>query len=130
MNIEFLDVELVIEMQSANINEFGGAHGLRDAGLLESALHRGRMRFDFDPAATIPTLAAAVSWGLIKNHPFIDGNKRIGLAALVTFLDSNGYVLAATSEEARDSVLHAAASEWTEDEWTAWVERAAQHVRD
>lgn len=72
------------------------------------------------------SLAASLAWGLIKNHVFIDGNKRAGLAALVTFLELNGYELTCSVEEARDRTLQAAASEITEAEWTRWVEGATR----
>jgi death-on-curing protein len=71
-------------------------------------------------------LAAALSYGLIKNHAFIDGNKRVGFAALVVFLDLNGMRLYAPEEERIRMTLQAAASEITESEWTRWVEGAAR----
>ncbi len=70
-------------------------------------------------------MAASLSWGLIKNHAFLDGNKRIGLAALAVFLEANGFSLICSVEEETAMVLRAAASEITEEEWTAWVARSA-----
>jgi death-on-curing protein len=120
----FLSVDAVIVLHAALIEESGGSHGLRDAGLLESAIARAENKVNYDPEATVATVAASLSWGLIKNHAFIDGNKRIGLAALVVFLDANGSELACPVEEEIAMVLRAASSEIAEEEWTAWVVRS------
>lgn len=119
----FLTVEDVVALHHALINETGGSHGLRDAGLLDSAIARAENKVNYDPHATAPSIAASLSWGLIKNHAFIDGNKRIGLASMVVLLNANGFVLTSSPEEETAMVLRAAASEITEDEWTAWVAR-------
>ena len=68
-------------------------------------------------------VAASISYGLIKNHAFIDGNKRIGLVALAVFVAANGHRLAITAQDAIETVRSVAASEMTEAEWTAWVVR-------
>jgi death-on-curing protein len=120
----FLSVDAVIVLHAALIEESGGSHGLRDAGLLESAIARAENKVNYDPEATVATVAASLSWGLIKNHAFIDGNKRIGLAALAVFLEANGFSLICSVEEETAMVLRAAASEITEEEWTAWVARS------
>jgi death-on-curing protein len=112
----FLSVDAVIVLHTALIEESGGSHGLRDSGLLESAISRAENKVNYDPEATVATVAASLSWGLIKNHAFIDGNKRIGLAALVVFLEANSYQLACTVEEEIAMVLRAAASEITEED--------------
>jgi len=65
-----------------------------------------------------------LSFGLIKNHAFLDGNKRIGAVALITLLDLNGFTLTCSEQEETDMVLRVAASQISEDEWTAWVERS------
>ena len=119
MTWNFLGVDAVIVLHAALIEESGGSHGLRDAGLLESAIARAENKVNYDPEATVAT--ASLSWRLIKNHAFLDGNKRIGLAALVVFLDANGSRLACPVEEETAMVPRAAASEITEEEWTAWV---------
>lgn len=119
----FLNVEAIEIVHADLIDTYGGSHGLRDAGLLESAVLRAENKASFDPDATIATLAASVSYGLIKNHAFIDGNKRIGLAALVDFLKINGYKVMLPLDEQIATVKLVASSEMTEDEWTAWVER-------
>jgi death-on-curing protein len=83
-----------------------------------------KTKVNYDPETTVASVGASLSWGLIKNHAFIDGNKRIGLAALVVFLKANGFLLTCTVEEETVMVLRAAASEIAEDEWTAWVVRS------
>jgi death-on-curing protein len=122
----FLSVNAVIVLHAALIEESGGSHGLRDAGLLESAIARAENKVNYDAEASVATVAASLSWGLIKNHAFLDGNKRIGLAALVVFLDANGSRLACSAEEETAMVLRAAGSEITEEEWTAWVVRSVK----
>jgi death on curing protein len=124
----FLDVNAVIALHAGLIEESGGSHGLRDAGLLESAIARAENKVNYDPDATISSVAASLAWGLIKNHAFIDGNKRIGLAALAVFLDANGFRLACSADEETAMVLRAAASEITEEEWAAWVKRSVSPV--
>ncbi len=104
------------------IDMYGGSHGLRDAGLLESAVLRAENKAAYDPEATLGTIAASLSYGLIKNHAFIDGNKRIGLAALVDLLAFNGHQLTASIQEQIAAVLRVASSEMSEPEWTTWVE--------
>ena len=73
------------------IREHGGLPGLRDTGLLESALARPRHRWSFEPETDLPSLAASYGFGLAKNHPFLDGNKRIGFVAMNVFLLLNGF---------------------------------------
>jgi death-on-curing protein len=121
----FLSVDTVIVLHAALIEETGGSHGLRDAGLLASAIARAENKVSYDPESTVASVGASLSWGLIKNHAFIDGNKRIGLAALVVFLNANGFNLVCSVEEETAMVLRAAASEIGEAEWTAWVVRSA-----
>jgi death-on-curing protein len=123
MNWIFLDVAAIEAIQADLIDTYGGSHGLRDAGLLESAVMRAENKVNFDPEATVATVGASLSYGLIKNRAFIDGNKRIGLSALVDFLRSNGFRLIASQEEQVAIVLRVAASEMAEEEWTNWVER-------
>ena len=126
MNLRFLTVEAIQKIQADSIETYGGSHGLREPGLLQSALDRAENRYFYEPGSSVASLAASLSWGLIKNHVFIDGNKRAGLAAMITFLELNEYELICSVEEARDMTLRAAASEITEAEWILWVEGAAR----
>ena len=83
----FLKVEGVQRLHDQQIERFGGSPGLRDQGLLESAAARAENTATYDENATIARIAASLAFGLIKNHAFIDGNKRIGATALITMLE-------------------------------------------
>ena len=128
MTPRFLSVEAVCRIQKDSIEVYGGAHGLRDENLLRSALDRAENRYYYEPNVSIAALAAALSWGLSKNHVFLDGNKRVGLGSLIAFLALNNYQLTCSTLETLAMTLRAAASEITEDEWTAWLERVVQAV--
>ena len=88
----------------------GGAPGLRDAGLLGSALARPQQRHAYDTQAGIIELAAAHTFGIVRNHPFVDGNKRTGFVAAILFLELNGCRFLAAEDEAAQAVLELAAS--------------------
>jgi death-on-curing protein len=100
---------------------FGGADGIRDRSLLESALARPRNLFVYgDPG--IPELAAAYTTGIVKNHPFVDGNKRTGFLAGAAFLELNGLRLTATEPEATQIILGLAAGNVSELQLAAWFQ--------
>ena len=122
--MHFLNSVMLRTMHSDLIRIFGGSYGLRDAGLLESAVARPRKFANYSSDATVRKLAAVLSWELVKNHVFTDGNKRIALAALVTFLKRKGYRVTCSEVEETAMMLRAAASEIREDEFTSWVERS------
>ena len=126
--MRFLNSDMVRAIHSDLIRNYGGSHGLRDAGLLESALMKPQHLKTYEPEAGIGRLAAVLGWGLVKNHAFVDGNKRIALAAMITFLRLNGYRLRCSEVEETAMVLRAAASEMGEAEWTAWVVRSVTPV--
>jgi death-on-curing protein len=126
VSFRFLDVDSVQAIHAYLIDTYGGTHGLRDSSLLQSALDRSENRYYFEPDVSAARLAAAVGWGLIKNHAFLDGNKRMGLAAVIAFLHGNGYMLVCSETEVQAMTLRAAASEISEDHWTAWLEQVAQ----
>jgi death-on-curing protein len=117
--MHFLNRAMVRTIHSELIQTFGGSHGLRDEGLLESALARPLEYANYSDKATAATLGAVLCWGLLKNHAFVDGNKRIALAALVTFLRWNGHRLTCSEVEETGMILRAAASEITEEEFAA-----------
>lgn len=105
--------------------EHGGAEGVRDDGLLESAFARPRNLADYgDPDAA--ALAAAYAYGIARNHPFVDGNKRTAAVVSETFLVLNGYELIATDAELVVAFLELAAGNLTEDELADWFR---QHLR-
>jgi len=88
---------------------------------LESAVARPKHLASYKHKVTVPELAASYAWGLLRNHPFIDGNKRIALATIVVFLTMNGWELTCSEAEETAVVLRAAAGEINETAWTKWV---------
>ncbi len=100
----------------------GGAAGVRDVGLLESALARPRNRFAYaNEDASIIELAAAYTVGVVGNHPFIDGNKRTGFVLGALFLELNGYQFIASEEDAAEAVLALAAGNLDEPGYAAFL---------
>ena len=87
----------------------GGAAGLRDSGLLKSALGRPQQHLAYAKAADIVDMATAYTAGIVRNHPFVDGNKRTGFVVGILFLELNGYRFAASEEDAAQAVLKLAA---------------------
>jgi death-on-curing protein len=110
-------------MHAELIAEHGGRDGIRDAGLLSSALSRPRNKRAYGASSSIFELAAAYGVGIARNHPFVDGNKRIALAVVYVFLEMNGYRLEAPEVDAVEAMLAIAAREWTEKELSAWLKR-------
>ncbi len=92
--------DAVVAIHQMLLSEHGGLPGIRDQKLLDSALARPRQRLSYDANVSIYELAASYSCGLSKNHPFVDGNKRIALTLAAVFLELNGYSLDATETEA------------------------------
>ncbi len=103
------------------IARFGGDEGIRDQGLLESALQRAPNLYHYDDCQDIPRLAAAYAAGLIQNHPFVDGNKRIGFISAYIFMDLNGQTLTADEVSATTMTLALAASEIDELAYAGWL---------
>jgi len=109
-------------MHAALIDEHGGSHGVRDSALIESALARPLNRFAYaGEECGIAELSAAYAFALVKNHGYIDGNKRVGLAALLVFLRRNGFRLGATEAEAVLIFEQLAAGGVSEGELATWV---------
>ncbi|CAN5646276.1 type II toxin-antitoxin system death-on-curing family toxin [soil metagenome] len=124
--MKWLHKDVVIAIHKAQIAEHGGDAGLRDEGLLESALARPKNIEAYEPDADIARLAAGYGFGIAKNHPFIDGNKRAALASTRTFLLLNGYTLKASQQEKALTFLALASGDLTEEELTDWLrERVA-----
>jgi death on curing protein len=119
-NVNWLTTPLVLAVHEAQLAEHGGASGIRDAGLLESALARPRNAASYADADVI-SLAALYALGIIRNHPFIDGNKRVATVLLETFLELHGYTLAASDAELLAQIMALAASELSDEAFTAWV---------
>jgi death-on-curing protein len=103
---------------------FGGSDGVRDGGLLDSALARPRNLFAYsETAVTMAELAAAYAFGISANHPFVDGNKRTAMQTAFVFLEFNGHAVTASQEDACLRFLRLASGEITEDELAQWFER-------
>jgi death-on-curing protein len=111
----FLNKDEVLELQRRLIEGFGGTHGLRDEGALESALAAAENRSYYEKA-DLAICAATYAYHLTQAHAFIDGNKRIGAAAAEVFLELNGAQLQATNEEIVETFLRIAAGEISRDE--------------
>jgi death on curing protein len=99
----------------------GGAVGLRDDGLLKSALARPRQHFAYAESPDIVNMAAAYTWGIVRNHPFVDGNKRTGFVVGVLFLELNGYRFSASEEDAAQMVLELASGNLDEADYIAFL---------
>jgi death-on-curing protein len=111
------------------IREHGGLAGVRDENALESALARPRNRFEYEAAVDVPALAAVYCFGLVRSHPYRDGNKRVGFLALATFLGLNGFTLEATDEEIVTLVVALAADQVDEQALVEWVRARAKRAR-
>ena len=115
---KWLTMRMVLAIHDEQVAVFGGAQGLRDSGLLESALAKARNRYAFEGDAResdagIFRLAAAYCAGIVRNHPFVDGNKRTGLLCLQAFLALNGYRFRPAQEDEVEIILGLAAGEET-----------------
>ncbi|MDP2856751.1 MAG: type II toxin-antitoxin system death-on-curing family toxin [Bacillota bacterium] len=117
----WLDRTLLEVLHTDQILEHGGSSGIRDEGLLESALARPQHKWHYDPGMDLATLAAAYAYGIAKNHAFIDGNKRAALVALYTFLAINGLELEAPEAEAVGVIVGTADGSLSEDDLASWI---------
>ena len=117
----WLSPVLVLAIHSDQIQAHGGSLGLRDRGLLESALERPRNRFHYDPEADLPSLAAAYGFGISSNHPFVDGNKRVAFQAMYLFLGLNGFRIDAPEEEVVALILSLASGDLDEPALAGWL---------
>jgi death-on-curing protein len=119
----WLSREIILAIQGELLARFGGLSGLRDDGLLESALARPLQLFHYGTPSTF-ALAASYAHGIVKNPPFLDGNKRAGFVAAYTFLGINGFRLEASEEDAVLQTLALAAGQLDADGYAAWLERS------
>ena len=117
----WLDSQDLYVLHNQLLARFGGLEGIRDQVLLESALHHPVQKFQYEPKSTLRELAASYSYGIARNHPFFDGNKRSALLAAIVFLEINGMKFNATEEEAVLETLALAAGERAEDEYASWL---------
>lgn len=119
--VEWLEIEAVLAAHDASLAVDGGSPGLRDKGLLESALERPRNRYHYEGVDGLCDLAATYAVGLAKNHPFVDGNKRTAFMSCAAFLLINGQRLTADQAEAAQVMLDVAAGAIDVDELANWL---------
>ena len=123
----WLDREDCLAMHEKLIERFGGLQGIRDEGLLDSALNKPLHVFNYGKP-TVFELAASYALGIVKNHPFLDGNKRTGFVAAALFIEANGFSFQATEEEAVLETLALAVGERAEADYAAWLARNSVEV--
>ena len=119
----WIDEHDVLVLHGRLLADHGGATGLRDPGLLSSALARPKQHLAYGTEDVIE-LAAIYTAGLIQNHPFVDGNKRIGFLIGILFAELNGYRFTASQEQATTAVLALAAGQWKEAEYIGFLKRS------
>lgn len=119
--IRWLQIDRVLAIHSRQIAEHGGGDGVRDLGLLESALARPENIHAYDADSDFAQLAAAYAFGIVKNHPFIDGNKRTGYVVMETFLLRNGFELSATPTDKYLTFISLAEGSLSEKDLVDWL---------
>jgi death-on-curing protein len=123
---KWISKKALLLLHEESLSEFGGARGLRDEGLLESALARPQNIHAYNPATTLPELAASYGYGISKNHGFVDGNKRAAFLSIGLFLAVNGRRLVASQVDAIETMLAVAAGRMTEEELSLWIGKNAK----
>ena len=125
--IRYLTLEEVFELHRLVLEQTGGADGVRDRGAVESAVAQPQMTFGGeDLYPTLAEKAAALGFSLVCNHPFLDGNKRIGHASMETFLVLNGWEIAADADEQEQIILQLAAGQLKREAFVVWVQSQLQ----
>jgi death-on-curing protein len=122
----WIEKQALLLLHSESIAEHGGLEGLRDEGLLDSALARPQNLIAYEADADVAALAAAYGMGLARNHPFADGNKRAAFLSVGLFLNINGWRLVTTPAEATQMMLAVAAGEMEEEAFAAWIRNHLQ----
>lgn len=126
---KWLSRVVVDAIHNDQLREHGGLPGIRDENLLESALARPRQKWHYADVSDIPTLAAADAFGFVKNHPYRDGNKRIGFLTMVTFLGMNAHELMATDAEVVAEIVALAEGTVSEEALTGWIRQHSSKRR-
>jgi death-on-curing protein len=124
----WIDREALLILHSMSLVEHGGLPGLRDEGLLDSALARPQNLISYAPDTDIAALAASYAVGIARNHPFADGNKRAAFLSVGLFLGINGWKLAASPVETIQIMLGVAAGEFEEDAFAQWLRDHIQEL--
>ena len=124
------NLRVIKAFHDRQINEHGGLPGLRDEGLLLSAVSRPENTYHHSsPKPDLAELAATYGFGLAKNHPFNDANKRTALIAMRLFLKLNGYDLATSPEDKYKTIIRVAASDISEDELAQWIRKNLEKIK-
>jgi death on curing protein len=118
--IEWLDIDIVLDIHAEQLALFGGGDGMRDRGLLESALARPENKHAYGES-DLAALAAAYAFGIARNHPFVDGNKRAAFASILVFLGLNEVDFEAPPADATAMILALAAGEVSEEGLARWI---------
>lgn len=119
----WISKKALLMLHEESLAMFGGASGLRDEGLLDSALARPLNAHAYTPESTLADLAASYGFGLAKNHAFLDGNKRAAFLSIGMFLSINGHKLGADQVDAIQTMLAVAAGELDEQGLSAWIQK-------
>lgn len=128
MTIEWIAPNSVLATHKRQIAEHGGTEGVRDEGLLLSAIARPENLYAYGENADLSSVAASYAFGIAKNHAFLDGNKRTALVVAVTFLNVNGYDFDAPREETYKIFLQLAEGSISEDDLAAWLRERVQEI--
>lgn len=128
-NVKWLRREFIVAAHNAQIKDHGGSPGLRDEGLLESALARPVNLNSYEPQSSVARLAAAYLFGIARNHPFVDGNKRVAYAAAEVFLILNGRKPTVGQVEKYEMVMRVASGEATEEDAAMWFEQNSREAK-
>lgn len=127
--MRYLSLREILELHDKITDVSGGATGIRDMRALESAINQPRLTFNqTDLYPDVVAKAAALCFFLVMNHPFIDGNKRIGHAAMETFLILNGFEIEASVDEQEPVIIELASGKLTREIFTAWLNDHVAHI--
>ncbi|HEU5350491.1 MAG TPA: type II toxin-antitoxin system death-on-curing family toxin [Terracidiphilus sp.] len=129
MRWTWIEEEVARAIHEAQLDEHGGGTGVRDEGALSSALARAKNRVAYGATADAAALAAAYAYGIARNHPFVDGNKRAALVVMELFLELNGWLLRAGDAECVIAMQRLAAGKLTEDALAEWVRSRAERAK-
>ena len=125
----WLNRTVVDAIHADQVRQHGGLPGIRDEKVLESALARARQKWEYDDGVDIALLAAAFAFGFVRNHPYRDGNKRIGFLALATFLGINDQELNATDADVVTTIIALADGSLTKTQLADWVRGRLQRQK-
>ena len=126
---KWLSRVVIDAIHDEQLREHGGLSGTRDENALEAALARPRQKWNYAEQTDVPMLAAAYAFGLVRNHPYRDGNKRIGFLALFTFLGMNGHDFDATDAEVVGEIMALAAGSISEEALAGWIRQHSSKRR-